>query len=394
MSRSGKPRRIVLCVQNLSVPQDPRVWREARDLAAAGYSVHVICPRVHGGRARESLQGVEIHRYRAPRARAGLVGQIFETVAALMWTTLTLARLRLRGRIEVLHAANPPDTYFLVAALARPFGVRFVFDQHDAVPELLGAQMGAGRHRLRLALMRLLERSSYARADLVVSPNESYRELALCRGNKRPDQVVVVRSGPDEIGPERPRVRTTPPTVAFAGAMNDQDGVQNVIDAAAEILGRRPGGVRLELFGTGDAVPALQRRVDKLGISESVQFVGWVERAELLERLRSSSVAVSPDDDNSFTRISTMLKVIDYLGVGLPCVIADLPENRATAGDAVAYFRAGDPASLAKQIEVLLDDAELADELAARARDRARALLWEHSRGPLLNAYRTLVGEP
>jgi glycosyltransferase involved in cell wall biosynthesis len=385
-------KRVVLCVQNLSVPRDPRVWREARDLAAAGYDVSVVCPRSPGSARREVLQAVEILRYPAPRERPGLAGQIIETAAALFWTTLLVLRLRRRGPIEVLHVANPPDTFFLVGLVLRPFGTRFVFDQHDAVPELLGAQLGP--RRFRVLVMRVLERLSYSLADLVISTNESYRQLALTRGHKEPDAVAVVRSGPDEVRAV-PRVRRSdPPTVVFAGSIGVQDGVEFLLDAAAQLLERRPGLFRVEIFGAGDAVPALQRRADALGISGVITWAGWVERDELLERLASAAVAVSPDDDNSFTRISTMLKVTDYLGLGLPAVVADLPENRVTAADAVSYFRPGDVDSLAKQIEELLDEPELAAELADRARNRAHDLLWEHSRVRLLAAYDALLGPP
>src|SRR4029077_19136839 len=37
---------------------------------------------------------------------------------------------------DVIHAHNPPDTLFLVAALYKPFGKKFVFDHHDLCPEL------------------------------------------------------------------------------------------------------------------------------------------------------------------------------------------------------------------------------------------------------------------
>ena len=381
--------RVVLCVQNLPVPDDPRVWREARDLAAAGYDVHVVCPRGAGQPAREVLEQVEIHRYRQGPELAGVVGQVVETVTALAATAVKVVGLRLRGRIDVLHAANPPDTFFLVGLLLRPFGTRFVFDQHDVSPELLSAKLG---HRPMLdRVLRLLERGSYRSAHLVVAPNLSYRELAIGRGGKQPEDVVVVRSGPDEVGPADRVDLPTPAVLVFAGAIDSQDGVHLLIEAAAEILERRPGAVRVDLIGTGDNVDALRALAQRLGIDEAVTFAGWLQRAELHRRLRRATIAVSPDPDNAFTRVSTMTKVTDYLGLGMPCVVADLPENRATGGDAVVYFPPGDGHALAKAIEQLLDDPELHAEYASRARDRAPMLLWAHSRDRLLSAYETLL---
>src|SRR5207248_10147802 len=110
--------------------------------------------------------------------------------------------------------------------------------------------------------------------------------------------------------------------------------------------------------------------------------------------LANPTVAVSPDPDNPFTRLSTMTKVTDYIGLGLPCVVADLPENRVTGGDAVLYFRPGDASDLVARLEQLLEDAELRSSYASRARQRAPELLWAHSRERLLQTYERLVGAP
>ena len=46
-------------------------------------------------------------------------------------------KVRREGRLDVVHACNPPDLLFIVALLLRVLGgTRSVFDQHDLVPEL------------------------------------------------------------------------------------------------------------------------------------------------------------------------------------------------------------------------------------------------------------------
>jgi glycosyltransferase involved in cell wall biosynthesis len=343
---------------------------------------------------RQRLEGIDVVRYRRPPEIPGFAGQVLETVNALWWTTLEVMRLRARGPIQVLHAANPPDTFFLVALLLRPFGTRFVFDQHDACPELLRSQ--AGSSPLRQRLLRLLERASYRTASAVIVPNESYRRLAIERGRVSAERVHVVRSGPDRVVDVRRARRhpAAPVTVAFAGVMGVQDSVDVLLEAVAELHARRPGAVRLELIGDGSDVPRLRTAAGVLGIDGITEWAGWLTGREVEERLSGADMAVSPDRDDPFTRISTMTKVGEYLALGLPSVVADLPENRATAGDAALYFVAGDPTDLAKRLEELLDDRELRDELAARALVRARGLIWAHSVPKLVEAYRWACHEP
>jgi glycosyltransferase involved in cell wall biosynthesis len=384
--------RVVFCSQNLGLPEDPRVWKEAVTLAGAGHTVTAIGPARARSR-RDVIDGVEILRYPEVPALPGVLGQLTETANALLWTAVLCVWLSVsrRERIDVLHAANPPDTFFLVGLLLRPLGTRFVFDQHDACPELLRSRSGS--RPLQERLLRVFERASYATAHLVIAPNSSYRHLALDRGTVSADAVVVVRSGPLEVTPPPHSVddAAAPVVVSFGGMMGPQDGVDVLVDAAALVLSRRPGSIVVDLVGSGDEVDALRSRAGALGVGASVRFTGWLDGAAYRERLSAASIAVSPDRDDTFTRLSTMTKIGDYLALGLPTVAADLPENRVTAGEAARYFAPGDASDLARALEELVDDPGLRRELRARALERAPALTWKHGGERLVAAYKWLL---
>ena len=100
-----------------------------------------------------------------------------------------------------MQACNPPDTYWLLARFWRRHGVRFVFDQHDLNPELFESRFGMpeGRSvaRFQYYALRWLEQMTYRTADMVISTNESYRAIAMGRGQRAGEDVVVVRSGPE-----------------------------------------------------------------------------------------------------------------------------------------------------------------------------------------------------
>jgi glycosyltransferase involved in cell wall biosynthesis len=202
--------------------------------------------------------------------------------------------------------------------------------------------------------------------------------------------VLTVRLGPRAVEAAPGRASGVP-VVAFAGVMGAQDTVDVLIEAFALVLRGRPGGARLELMGRGEAVAGLQRRVDELGIGDAVTWTGWLPRSEMRRRLGHATVGVSPDVDNPYTRTCTMIKVSEYLSVGLPAVVADLPENRATAGDAAAYFRAGDAADLAAQLSEVLFEPQRHARMADAARHRAQSLLWARSAPRLVAAYRHLL---
>ena len=57
---------------------------------------------------------------------------------------------------------------------------------------------------MSLSVALASERLTFKLANVVIATNESYRRVAIERGHKRPEDVFVVRSGPDLGGFEGP----------------------------------------------------------------------------------------------------------------------------------------------------------------------------------------------
>src|SRR5260370_5238367 len=119
---------VCIIVENLPVPFDRRVWQEAWALQEAGFRVSIICPKGRGfEKSRELLDGIEIYRHGIWEA-SGPFGYLVEYSWALTAEFFLALRVYLKTRFRILHAANPPDTIFLIAWAFKLFGVRFIFD--------------------------------------------------------------------------------------------------------------------------------------------------------------------------------------------------------------------------------------------------------------------------
>ena len=143
--------RVLIVVQNLPVPFDRRVWLEATTLTQAGYHVSVICPKAKGFNAsHELLEGIEIFRYPLPFDAASKPGFAAEFLWCFLLTSLLSLRIALFGRgFDILHACNPPETYWLLGWFWRLFGKAFLFDHHDLSPEMYRAKFASGGRILR-----------------------------------------------------------------------------------------------------------------------------------------------------------------------------------------------------------------------------------------------------
>jgi glycosyltransferase involved in cell wall biosynthesis len=394
--------RALIIVENLSVPFDRRVWQECTTLRDAGWEVHVICPQ---GTKRDTepevvIDGVRIHRYPLRAATGGPAGYLKEYGSALRHTLRLARRIRkTAGRIDVVHACNPPDLFFPIAWLLKRRGARFVFDQHDLVPELYLSRFDRGKDLLYRVVCRL-ERLTYRTADVVIATNESYREVALRRGGKRPDRVFVVRSAPAverfrQVPAEPELKRGKQHLLCYLGVMGPQDGVDYALRSLAALrdeLGRTDW--HAVFVGAGDTFDAMVELSGQLGLADQVEFTGRIPDADLVRYLSTADVCLSPDPLNPLNDVSTMNKIMEYMAMSRPIVSFDLREARVSAGDAAVYAPANDMSEFAKLIAGLLDDPEQRDRMGRLGQARISGpLSWRNSSKALLAAYAAAAPE-
>jgi glycosyltransferase involved in cell wall biosynthesis len=386
-------RKVLIIVENLPLPFDRRVWHEAKTLTAAGATVSVICPTGKGYEARyECLDGVHIHRHPLPEASRKL-GYLGEYLAALFWETLLAWKIKLTRGFDVIQGCNPPDLIFLVALQFRLLGVRYIFDHHDINPELFEAKFNRTRG-LAFSLIKLAERLTFRAAKVSIATNQSYRRIAIERGGMDPQNVFVVRSGPDlcrlvptrEAGKWKNGRRFM---VGYVGVMGAQEGIDLLIEAIEKIVKRdRREDIQFVLVGGGPSLKALSALARARGVADHVTFTGRVPDQQLMEVLSTADLCVNPDRVNAMNDKSTMNKIMEYMAFGKPIVQFDVTEGRYSARDASLYARSNDTDDLAAKILHLIDDPDLRGRMGAFGRRRVRAELgWEIQVPALIAAY-------
>lgn len=385
---------VCIVVENLPVPVDRRVWREACALRDAGYMVSVICPKGKDSYAASYaiLDGIHIYRHRMWEGSSP-IGYLVEYALALVAEFFLALKVFARTRFRILQGCNPPDNIFLIGLFFKLFGVRFIFDHHDLGPELFETKFGEGRG-LYHALIRFAERCSFKAAKVSIATNESFRDVAVQRGGKRPDQVFVVRNCPDltrfRRGPGRPDIKLGKPLlVAYVGFMGVQDGLPLLLEAIEHIiLHDNRKDTHFILVGEGSVLSGLRARVAQRSLEPFVTFTGQVPHEEVATYLSSADIGVAPDPKNPLNDNSTMIKILEYMAFGLPVVLFDLKEGRRIAGPAALYALPNDPLDFARQITGLLDSRQLRQQLGESGRTRIEERLnWGVEKATLLDAY-------
>ncbi|MCA9785859.1 MAG: glycosyltransferase WbuB, partial [Candidatus Cloacimonetes bacterium] len=102
-------KRIVIIIEGISLPAYTKLWDMARALRDAGAEIAVICPATLGAKPGfERLEDIDIHRHPLFEANTPY-GFILEYAGAILFESWILLKILLRGKINVIHGASPPD---------------------------------------------------------------------------------------------------------------------------------------------------------------------------------------------------------------------------------------------------------------------------------------------
>jgi glycosyltransferase involved in cell wall biosynthesis len=372
---------------------ETRVQREAAALTEEDFDVTVVCLRDEGEAAREEVEGIRVRRLPVRRNRgSSMLSQAFEYLRFLILAGIWVAIAHLRRPFAVVQVHTPPDALVFAAIVPKLFGAKVILDIHDLLPEFFAARTGRSLDDPLLAVVAAEERLSCRFADRVVTVTSHWRDELEHRAVRSEKLAVVMNLADGDLfgdvvarEPEPGRF-----VVLYHGTFTERYGVDLLIDAAARLRSQIPG-LEVHLVGDGEQREVLRSRVRDEGLEEVVMISdGMVGPDRLPGVLAEADVGVVPNRSNVFTDGLLPTKLLEYVLVGIPAVVADTPGVRHYFDDAmVSYFPAGDGSALAERLYELFADPDLR---SSRAR-RADVFNSEHSWDDEAKAYVALVRE-
>ena len=169
-------------------------------------------------------------------------------------------------------------------------------------------------------------------------------------------------------------------TIGYSGAPYMKDGLHDLL-MAISLLSRR--GRNLSLIIIGDAtfgrtlIPELKEECKRLGIMDRITFTGLVNTAEVKRYLSRCSILAVTRPDTIQTRSGFPTKLGEYFAMGKPVLatrFGDM-ERYFTDGVDLVYAECGDPVSIMKKLEWMIDNPHEVDKIAQHGSDTARNLL-------------------
>jgi len=207
-----------------------------------------------------------------------------------------------------------------------------------------------------------LEKLTFKTANVVITTNQSHKDIAVQRGGVPEGDVFIVRSGPDfqrlQVLDMEPALKDGfPYLVCYLGEMCEQDGVDQMLYAAKylkEDLER--DDVKFIFMGGGPELEKLRQLKIELGLDDFVEFTGRVSDHDLCRYLSTADICIDPDPFSEWANQSTMNKIVEYMTFAKPIVAFDLKEHRYSAQEAAVYATPNKIEELASLTDELLND--------------------------------------
>ena len=186
------------------------------------------------------------------------------------------------------------------------------------------------------------------------------------------NKLVVVPNGVDPSDCDVPVMAPPPewrlpegaPVVAFVGRLDRQKNPLLLLRAAARVVREVPETV-FAFAGTGRLETRCRAEADRLGLSGSVRWLGWLsDTRPLLARM---DLVALPSSWEGMPNV-----ILEAMACGKPAVAANVGgcAELIVEGETGFLVAPGDEAALAERIVLLLRDAALRRRLGAAARQR------------------------
>jgi glycosyltransferase involved in cell wall biosynthesis len=363
----------VLMAAYTNYRRDPRVKREAEALVEAGHAVTFLAKRQPGEPNRETIAGVDVIKtigLKNPRTSA----VIYILDYFVFFAMLSAHLLRHPFRYDLIHVNNMPDFLVFATWLQRLMGKPVIHDVHDLMPELFVEKFGSGeRHPLVRALL-LQERWAGRFASAVLTVEERLRDILGGRGIPK-DKIHVLMNLPDDrifaARPASPEPRGDKFVLVYHGTLARRLGLDIAIRAVAEVVGEIPH-LEFRVIGAGEERERLIALARELGVERNVSFSdGFVPVERIPALLADADLGVVPLRISAGTDIMLPTKLLEYVSMGIPCVVPRTGTVcRYFDDEMVQFFQAEDHLSLAGAIRALYHDPDRRRRLAEQATAR------------------------
>jgi glycosyltransferase involved in cell wall biosynthesis len=384
---------LFVLTQDISSPSGiGRYFPLAKELAKLGNELFVLALHPdfrHQITKRHTLAGVNIKYVAAMHVKkVGNVKSYYSPLRLIYQSTLATIKLTQNAwkiPVDIVHIGKPHPMNG-IAGLVKGIQKNQVYVDCDDDE----AGSGVFRSDLQRKIIDKFEKT-IPRYTNYVTTNTHYTENRLIENGIDPKRIIYLSSGVD-----MDRFRTPDPSIiqdlrvkhgllgyrviAYIGSLSLSSHPVNLLLCAFNLVLQEKKDTKLLVVGGGDDYNHLQDDALRIGITNSVIFVGHVSAGDVVNYYYLSDMVVDPVLDNRAARGRQPLKLFESWACGIPYISAGVGDRSELLGSPPAGMLAkpGDAQSLAKTITQLLDNPQLSDQIRQLGKRRVIQYTWDN----------------
>lgn len=337
-------------------------WHIGKELVAMGHRISVLTTGFQNNTGYCFEDGMHVFRcpgIRKKKSESNIIEMLSFDVSAFMFLPWVILRQRIEGCI--VFFSFPCGPLGLWANLL--FRIPYVISLRGG--DVPGNERRLDRiHHVLTPLRRLIYRKSLA----VVANSQGLKKLA-----EKADRhcVHVIPTGIDTsfFKPLKSRGGNSGIWFMFAGRLSIQKNLFTMLDQLAHLKRMIQEEINIHMVGDGPMKKKLQKAAKDLGISENIEWHGWVDKNRLLELYQQSDCFINPSFCEGMPNA-----VLEAMSCGLPVIASNVPGNNDVISDGEngILYDLNDPSGFQRAFKKVIGSASEMTEMGAKSRKTAK----------------------
>lgn len=316
-----------------------------RALQALGHQVTLIAPS-YGAQAETAQDDQSIIRIAARTVPMDPEDRMMQRAA------ITALLPKLQQRFDVLHIHTPFIAHYAGLHLARQLGLPVIESYHTYFEEYLYHYIPWLPRRWLRLLARRVTTSQCNSVTKVIAPSRAMQSALRAYGVTADITVLPTgleasqyRLGDGTRFRKRHAIDLKRPTLLYVGRVAHEKNIEFLVRCFARVINKVPAAL-LMIVGEGPAQGHLQSLVARLHLSDSVKFIGYLDRdTELLDCYRAGDAFVfaSRTETQGLVLLEALAQgtpVISTMHMGTREVLHDTRGTRVVSDDESEFAQA------------------------------------------------------
>ena len=158
-------------------------------------------------------------------------------------------------------------------------------------------------------------------------------------------------------------------------------------------LRRRLPEVEFHIYGEGNMKPNLVSLAGELGLNGSVRFLKPLPIRDIARVMAKADLGVVPKRADTFGNEAYSTKIMEFMSLGVPVVVANTKMDRYYFDESVVrFFESGNAEALADAMYEILRKDQLRGDVVARGLEYAARNSWQNRKADYLRLVDSICG--